>query len=274
MTHPGGVEVGDPDPSLCAVAVYRRAIGASLERVWENVLDWEHLPWLHASTFAEIECESSGDWGWRARVGHPGGAGSYPIELQVDRSRSRYVTRVLGESSVASEIWTRLSARAERITDIEVEFRLAPGSGSDPDSLGQGYIALYTRLWDEDEAMMQHRQRELDRSAEPLRGPLERVLGTREDVLSRVPYSVELAGQVFRVARVDGELIAYSTRCPHQLGPLVDDPTPDGKLVCPWHGYAFDLRSGRSCDGRGLRMPRSAKLIHDPVTDEVTLRHS
>ncbi len=203
MTRHRGVEVGvvgEPDPSLSIVAEYRRVVGASLERVWENVLDWGHLPWFHSSTIAEIECESSGDWGWRARVGHPGGAASYPIELRVDRSRSRYVTRVPGESSVASEIWTRLSVRAERITGIEVEFRLAVESGSDPDSLGQGYIALYTRLWDEDEAMMQQRQNELDRCAGPVRGPVELVLGTREEVLSRAPYSVELAGRVFRVA--------------------------------------------------------------------------
>jgi nitrite reductase/ring-hydroxylating ferredoxin subunit len=164
--------------------------------------------------------------------------------------------------------------RAERVTEIEVEFRLALEPGSDPDSLGQGYIALYTRLWDEDEAMMQQRQNELDRGAGSVRGPVELVLGTREEVFSRVPYSVELAGRVFRVARVGDELIVHSARCPHQLGPLVDDPMHDGRLVCPWHGYAFDLRSGRSCDGRGLRMPRSPKLIVDPATGEVILRHS
>jgi len=269
-----GVEAGEPDPSLRVVAEYRRAIGASLERVWENVLDWEHLPWLHSTTFAEIERESSGDWGWRVRAGHPGVAGSQLIELRVDRSRSRYVTRIPGDSSAASEIWTRLTARAERITEIEVEFRLALEPDSDPDSLGQGYIALYTRLWDEDEAMMQQRQRELDRRVEPMLDSEERVLGSREEVISRAPYSVELAGQIFRVALFDGELVVHSARCPHQLGPLIDDPTIDGRLVCPWHGYAFDLRSGRSCDGRGLRLPPPPKLIVDSATGEVTLRFS
>ena len=39
-------------PELISVAVYRRRIGASLERVWENVRDWEHLPWLHRQSFA------------------------------------------------------------------------------------------------------------------------------------------------------------------------------------------------------------------------------
>ena len=40
---------------LNVVATYRRTIHASLERIWENVLDWEHLPWLHRSAFAAAE---------------------------------------------------------------------------------------------------------------------------------------------------------------------------------------------------------------------------
>ncbi len=38
-----------------SVGFYRRTIRASLSRVWENVLDWEHLPWLHRSSFSDIK---------------------------------------------------------------------------------------------------------------------------------------------------------------------------------------------------------------------------
>ena len=31
-------------PNLTRVATYERLIRAPEERVWENVLDWEHLP--------------------------------------------------------------------------------------------------------------------------------------------------------------------------------------------------------------------------------------
>lgn len=50
-------------------ATYEREVAASLERVWENVYDWEHLPWLHSSSFGSIELEESAAWGWRARIG-------------------------------------------------------------------------------------------------------------------------------------------------------------------------------------------------------------
>jgi hypothetical protein len=55
------------DSDLTTVATYRRTIGASAERVWENVLDWEHLPWLHSGSFSDIVCNGAGEWGWRAR---------------------------------------------------------------------------------------------------------------------------------------------------------------------------------------------------------------
>jgi nitrite reductase/ring-hydroxylating ferredoxin subunit len=36
--------------------------------MYENALDWEHLPWLHQSSFSDIECIDAGDWGWRAKA--------------------------------------------------------------------------------------------------------------------------------------------------------------------------------------------------------------
>lgn len=48
------------------VGQYQRRMPVSLARMYENALDWEHLPWLHSSSFTAIECIESGDWGWRA----------------------------------------------------------------------------------------------------------------------------------------------------------------------------------------------------------------
>lgn len=48
------------------VGSYRRRMPVSLARMYENALDWEHLPWLHSSSFSQIECIEVGDWGWRA----------------------------------------------------------------------------------------------------------------------------------------------------------------------------------------------------------------
>ena len=50
----------DPEKAPERVAIYRRTLPVSIARVWENVYDWEHLPWLHSESFTVIELEESG----------------------------------------------------------------------------------------------------------------------------------------------------------------------------------------------------------------------
>ncbi|MCI0636032.1 MAG: hypothetical protein L0206_19265, partial [Actinobacteria bacterium] len=104
------------------VATYRRTVGASLERVIENVLDWEHLPWLHRGSFSSIELHDAGDSGWRAAVGlQPAERGRrVEIEVRFEASRERYVTRTLAGVGQGTEIWTRIDPRAGHETAIEV----------------------------------------------------------------------------------------------------------------------------------------------------------
>ena len=61
-------------------------------------------------------------------------------------------------------------------------------------------------------------------------------------------------GRVFRVAGRDvavfrcrsGQVFATSARCPHRGGPLADGLVGDGAVICPLHGFAFDLRTGEA----------------------------
>ncbi|MBW2294569.1 MAG: Rieske (2Fe-2S) protein [Deltaproteobacteria bacterium] len=283
------------NPALTVVATYRRAIGASLERVWENVLDWEHLPWLHSRSFADIRCEDAGEWGWRAEVRYPGTDQLSNIELSTDRDASRYVTRVLDGPGSGGEIWTTLSTAGEHVTDIVVEFCAKVPSGVDAKSLGDGYLALYERLWDEDETMMQQRQTALDgrgaaselptassvatpspaatlapvATPPPVATPI--VLGSVDEVRSGLPLHIEALGVRMRIIEIDGAWVLHSLTCPHLLGPLDDCEVVDGKVTCPWHGYRFDLASGRSCDGRRLRLACPFELEVDRVGDRVRL---
>ncbi|MBI4505111.1 MAG: Rieske 2Fe-2S domain-containing protein [Chloroflexi bacterium] len=47
---------------------------------------------------------------------------------------------------------------------------------------------------------------------------------------------------VFRTR--DGKLLAAQAACPHKGGPLADGIVGGGKVVCPLHGYSFDLATG------------------------------
>lgn len=257
-------------PALTSVAVYRRTVKASEERVWENVRDWEHLPWLHRGSFSSIECLESGDQGWRARIGTRLG-GEILLELVIEPDEPRYVSRTLEGNGAGTEIWTRVTPAGAESTDIEVEFFVPDAPPEKKDRYGAGFVALYTDLWDEDEAMMVHRAAQLaSLGSRPERGAVVE-LGPLEAVRAKLPLSVDFGGRTWRVIELDGELLAFAPTCPHMLGPLGDGEIEDGRVTCPWHGYRFDLRTAKSCDGRGLRLLPAPRVEVDMATGAVRI---
>lgn len=48
------------------------------------------------------------------------------------------------------------------------------------------------------------------------------------------------------VFRYDGQVSAISNACKHQNGPLGEGRIVNGCVVCPWHGYEYKPRDGRS----------------------------
>src|SRR5262245_31281086 len=150
--------------SLTLVAIYQRTIRASLERIWENVRDWEHLPWLHRSSFSSVHLLEQTLDSWRARITMPPAHAPREavIEVQLDQANLRYWSRTLEGQGAGGEILTCLKPLGEWATDIVVEFRV-PGVGAkQAETVGAAYLRLYTRLWDEDERMMMRRQELID----------------------------------------------------------------------------------------------------------------
>jgi 3-phenylpropionate/trans-cinnamate dioxygenase ferredoxin subunit len=88
---------------------------------------------------------------------------------------------------------------------------------------------------------------------------------------------VEVEGRPVAIFNVNGELFALLDRCPHQgaslcegnLVGLVESPAPGqyrysrkGEIIrCPWHGWEYDLRTGKSfCE------PERARVRSFPVS--------
>ncbi len=64
--------------------------------------------------------------------------------------------------------------------------------------------------------------------------------------------TVDAEGWRLVVVNVGGEFRAFDNRCPHLGGPLGKGRLDDGALVCPWHGWRFDARTGRSIWPEGV----------------------
>jgi nitrite reductase/ring-hydroxylating ferredoxin subunit len=183
------------------------------------------------------------------------------IELVADRSAGRYVTTTLEGEGAGTEIRVRLTERAAHVVDVEVEFHLPEADPARLARLGAGYAEVYARLWDEDEAMMHAREAALALST-PLAGPGdERIdLGDATTIADALPFDFALAGRRYRLVCREGELVAYSTVCPHWLGPLDAHADVAGQVRCPWHGYRFDVRSRQCLDVRGLRLAPAPRI--------------
>ena len=240
-------------PALHLAGTYRRRVDASLARIWENVFDWEHLAHLHDGSFADCVLLESGHWGWRVAL-TPVGDAPQELEMRADKPSGRYTSTTIVGTGAGSEIRVALTPIAAGQVDVLVEFHLPEERPNRLAALGQAHAAAYARLWDEDEVMMQARERALalrptaDRTAPPLD------LGAEQAVRAILPLAFELGGAQFRVVDLDGALVAHSTICPHWLGPLGDAPVFEGAVRCPWHGYRFDVASGVCIAQPQLRM--------------------
>lgn len=250
------------------VGTYRRELPVSLERLYENAIDWEHLPYLHHSSFSRIERIESGDWGFRARVWtHPfEEQRGLVIELKLDRDCRRWITRTLAGSGTGTEIWTHAFSLAERTTLVVVDF-FVPGAGEPVvNRLRDHCLRLYAQLYDDDVAMMTARQTELDRirAGQPSGKATREVIGELAQLRERLPLQTDFAGMRLKIIELDGKLVAFSTRCAHLMGPLGEGRIEGGIVECPWHGYRFDIRSGECISGAACRLAPAPRVKIDP----------
>ena len=59
---------------------------------------------------------------------------------------------------------------------------------------------------------------------------------------------VSVAGRTLCIANVDGRICVLDGTCPHEGGPLGEGTIERGRVVCPWHSYAFDVTTGEAED--------------------------
>ena len=88
------------------------------------------------------------------------------------------------------------------------------------------------------------------------------VVARAEEIPPGARKIVEIGGRSIGVFNVDGNYYALRNRCPHQGGPICSGfqfgalrsqrpgdyeySDPGGIIRCPWHGWEFDIKTGRS----------------------------
>lgn len=62
--------------------------------------------------------------------------------------------------------------------------------------------------------------------------------------------------RIVALANVDGAWYALDGLCPHQGGPLGKGRLCGTVLTCPWHGWQFDVATGRHTISATVAQPR------------------
>jgi len=56
------------------------------------------------------------------------------------------------------------------------------------------------------------------------------------------------------IANVNGEFSAMENVCLHQGGPLGQGIIENGKVVCPWHAWAWDPKTGEAAHNKNAKV--------------------
>jgi nitrite reductase/ring-hydroxylating ferredoxin subunit len=217
MTQPAMIEVGQ----------LSRDVGASRARAIEDEMDWEHLPYVHASTFDEVELIEESKTGWCANVVLKDGT-AMEMRVSIDEDGCGYTNATFTDGVENGRAECRVEDTGPDSCRMDFRFFIPEDSPFPREMAGPFYSEMFSRLVDEDEPKMIHRTAALAAGA--------RAHKPRREVLL-----------------ADGSTVQVPLVCPHQGLPLECEPDAAGIMTCPWHGHRFDARTGRCVSGHKER---------------------
>jgi nitrite reductase (NADH) small subunit len=75
-----------------------------------------------------------------------------------------------------------------------------------------------------------------------------------EDIPPGTITAVEVGGHPIAIANVGGEFFATQHACLHLGGPLGEGLLEGKTLSCPWHGWQYDVRTGKNEFDHAIRL--------------------
>jgi nitrite reductase (NADH) small subunit len=76
-----------------------------------------------------------------------------------------------------------------------------------------------------------------------------KLLSTSDLPANNQAKEMPCADRTLCVANVNGEITAMDNICLHRGGPLGQGGIEGGKVICPWHGWAWDPKTGQAGPG-------------------------
>lgn len=68
----------------------------------------------------------------------------------------------------------------------------------------------------------------------------------RSEVPPGTIFELQVEGKTVALANVDGKFHAIDAVCLHRGGPLAQGELQGKVVTCPWHGWQYDVTSGKA----------------------------
>ena len=81
------------------------------------------------------------------------------------------------------------------------------------------------------------------------------LIGQAADVPVGEGRVVEAEGKTLALFNVDGAFYALDNDCPHRGGPLGEGDLDGTVVVCPWHAWRWDVKTGANVNNPVVKMP-------------------
>lgn len=68
---------------------------------------------------------------------------------------------------------------------------------------------------------------------------------TLKDLPPGSAKAVEVGGKAVALYNLDGTVFATTNTCPHRGGPLGEGELDGEVVTCPWHGFQYEVKTGK-----------------------------
>jgi len=79
-------------------------------------------------------------------------------------------------------------------------------------------------------------------------------VATVADVPEGAGKTVEVAGKQIALFNVGGKFYAIDNACKHRGGPLGEGEVDGSTVICPWHGWEYDVTTGANLDDASVKV--------------------
>lgn len=91
----------------------------------------------------------------------------------------------------------------------------------------------------------------------------------KDELLKGEGKVVEAAGKAIALFNVDGRFYAMDNACQHRGGPLGEGDLQGNIVVCPWHGWEYDVTTGQCLTAPGKNVKYQVKVEGDEIFVDV-----